>query len=33
MENKWIDKIKKNIRVHSCSFVAEILFLNVISKG
>src|SRR5262245_57114405 len=24
-ENKWITKIKKEIREHSCSFVAEIL--------
>src|SRR5262245_64213078 len=27
-DKKWIIKIKKEIRVHSCSFVAEIPFLE-----
>ena len=31
IENDWIIKIKKEIRVHSCSFVAKILILEIYS--
>jgi hypothetical protein len=31
MKNKWGAKIKKKIRVHSYSFVAEILSLDIYS--